>query len=546
MENKKVKQSIIAGALTGSAGILITKALSLLYVIPFNEIAQDATVFYSYAYTVYDALLQVCLSGIPYAIALLVSKYATKNDYATVRVVKKVSKSIVMIMGVVCCLFMMIFAKPLAYQIVPTELQNTDYIKNTEAVLRILSFALVFVPLLSYYRGFYQGLKELKTYAITQVFEQIVRIAFLLGASCFCVYALNLDRIWAAYMGVASTSVSAIAATLYFINYEKNYYLPEASEPSKYSNVEVFRELIKMAVPYLCSALMLSCSGMFVLLMFSTGLERYGTDAVLITIYQGIINYQAAKLTSIPQVFMSGFCMAIIPHVTEAVTNDDAIAVKSLIHKIVLTLNFLSVPIICLMIFFSEEIYYIMYGNYYLVEGANVLAKLLVCQFFMNFYGITQSILISIQQRTTYLKIEACRLIIMLSIFTPCLSMFGVNGYYLALLIEYIFFITLGFIAINNSYRIGIREIFNKATKSWAGCVPMFIIVAIFRQFNYSVEDNSRVVILFITGIVCGICGIAYLIINYRNGVITELFGFKLSRKTITRLLSKFKKVDED
>ena len=103
MEDKRrVKQSLIAGALTGSAGIFITKALSLLYVIPFNEIAQDATVFYSYAYTVYDALLQVCLSGFPYAIATLVAKYATKNDYSTVELVKKVSKAILLVLGVVC------------------------------------------------------------------------------------------------------------------------------------------------------------------------------------------------------------------------------------------------------------------------------------------------------------------------------------------------------------------------------------------------------------------------------------------------------------
>ncbi|HPW53688.1 MAG TPA: polysaccharide biosynthesis protein, partial [Erysipelotrichaceae bacterium] len=75
MDKKRRKQSIVAGALTGSAGIFITKALSLLYVIPFNEIAKEATVFYSYAYTVYDAVLQVCLSGLPFAIATLVAKY---------------------------------------------------------------------------------------------------------------------------------------------------------------------------------------------------------------------------------------------------------------------------------------------------------------------------------------------------------------------------------------------------------------------------------------------------------------------------------------
>ena len=172
MEDKRrVKQSLIAGALTGSAGIFITKALSLLYVIPFNEIAQDATVFYSYAYTVYDALLQVCLSGFPYAIATLVAKYATKNDYSTVELVKKVSKAILLVLGVVCCFIMIAFSKILAIQIIPSELQSSSYLHYTQIVLIILAFALVFVPYLSYYRGVYQGLKEMKVYAFTQVLE---------------------------------------------------------------------------------------------------------------------------------------------------------------------------------------------------------------------------------------------------------------------------------------------------------------------------------------------------------------------------------------
>ena len=37
-ENKK-KQSIIAGALTGSAGVFLTKVIGLLYVIPFKKLA---------------------------------------------------------------------------------------------------------------------------------------------------------------------------------------------------------------------------------------------------------------------------------------------------------------------------------------------------------------------------------------------------------------------------------------------------------------------------------------------------------------------------
>ncbi len=548
MDKKRRKQSIVAGALTGSIGIFITKALSLLYVVPFNEIAKEATVFYSYAYTVYDAVLQVCLSGLPFAIATLVAKYATKNDYATVRLVKRVSRSIITIIGAVSCILLIAFAKPLAYMIVPTDLQSTIYIKNTQIVLIIVAFALLFVPYLSYYRGFYQGLKEFKTYSITQVLEQIVRIAFLITTSSICVYALNLDRVWAAYMGVASTSVSAIFAIIYFIVFEKKYVLSENEDKesvSTYSNKEIVIELFKVSVPYLLSALMLSTSSMFVLLFFASGLEIYGTDAKLITIYQGLINYQTAKLGSIPQVIMSGFCLAIIPHITEAVTDRDDKKVSELVNKIMKTVNYLSVPICFFMLFFAKEIYFIMYGNYYLDIGTNMLSKTIVCQFFMNFFGIITSILIALQLRRIYLILEASRLLFMLVFFKPFLVNFGVNGYFIALASEYILYVAAGLIIIKSKYPISIRKMFDSFSKSWLAAVPMFIIAAVYFQLDLNIGAMNRFAVLILTGVMFLICVGAYFAITYKLNVVTDLFNITINKETLTNFKNKLFNKDE-
>ena len=71
---KGKKQSLIAGALTSSAGIFISKALGLLYVVPFTAIAGEANMsFYSVAYTYYDILLSICSAGIPFAVAAMVA-----------------------------------------------------------------------------------------------------------------------------------------------------------------------------------------------------------------------------------------------------------------------------------------------------------------------------------------------------------------------------------------------------------------------------------------------------------------------------------------
>ena len=102
MSKSKVRQSLITGALASSFGIFLSKLLGLLYVVPLNSFATDANmVFYSVTYTYYDLLLRVSSAGIPFAIAALVAKYYSRNDYRTVLLVKKLGSSFLLASGFV-------------------------------------------------------------------------------------------------------------------------------------------------------------------------------------------------------------------------------------------------------------------------------------------------------------------------------------------------------------------------------------------------------------------------------------------------------------
>ena len=55
MSEKRIKQSVLVGALTSSFGIFISKALGLLYLTPLNALAGESNMsFYSITYTYYD------------------------------------------------------------------------------------------------------------------------------------------------------------------------------------------------------------------------------------------------------------------------------------------------------------------------------------------------------------------------------------------------------------------------------------------------------------------------------------------------------------
>lgn len=536
-ENKINKQSLIAGALTSSAGILITKLISILYVIPYNEIAQNETVFYSYGYTVYATLLDICLSGLPFAIATLVAKYMSKNDKATVKLVRRISMIIIATIGLAFGVFVFSFAGPIAKYVLPTD-SSYLYIEKTTNIIRIVSVSLIFVPLLSCYRGFYQGLKDMRVYSFTQVIEQIVRVTFLLSTSAFAVYVLHSDRIWAAYLGIISTFVSALVAIAYFIFYDNKVKdILSCEEKSSYSNKQIFIELIVTSIPYLLSSIITNLNNSIVLLTMTSGLEAFGYDSEMIISIQGIMNYQNQKLQSIPMVIMTGFCASLIPHIVEAVTNDDKKTIKNNIENIFISALYLLLPVCLFMALFAKDIYYIMYGNYETALGAQLLAKSMPVQFLINLYGIFSSIMLALKHRTKMTVMDIIRVIAIFAALKLTIPIFGIDGYFVSAFVEYLLFFLILVIYLYRQYKISIREVLKAISKILVSIIPMILAFTLFRLISFDITNYSRIISTVIIGFTGLITVALYLIISNKLELFKKVFNVELSLKKIIGLI---------
>ena len=206
---------MIAGALISSAGIFVAKFIGLFYAVPFNTLlGNEANVaMYGVAYNIYSYLLNIFTAGFPFAVATLIAKYTSKGDYRTSLLVRKLATLVMICFGAFAMLLVIVFSSPLAKLVLPASdigvsqasgiLEPAVQIVSTSAdlstmrlVLILISFALFFVPVLSATRGFYQGLKEMEVYALSQVLEQIARVAFLLILSAVAIYMFNYGHVW--------------------------------------------------------------------------------------------------------------------------------------------------------------------------------------------------------------------------------------------------------------------------------------------------------------------------------------------------------------
>ena len=72
------KNSFMQGAFIATFGIVLSKILGIIYVIPFYDIiGTQGGALYGYGYSIYSIFLGISQAGIPLAISKIVSEYQT-------------------------------------------------------------------------------------------------------------------------------------------------------------------------------------------------------------------------------------------------------------------------------------------------------------------------------------------------------------------------------------------------------------------------------------------------------------------------------------
>ena len=456
-ETPRIKQSFIAGALTSSAGIFVSKALGLLYVSPLSRMAgADNTVFYSYGYTYYNILLQICSAGLPFAIAALVSKYATRNDYKTVLLLRKLAISIMLGMGFILCVTFLFIANPLAKQALGAQASSAD-IDILVNVFRILVLSVLTVPFLSSFRCFWQGLKELKPYAFSQVLEQFVRVFSMLALGAFCVYVLQLDGVYAIYMAMFSTFLAAAVALIYYFKFDKanigwvrRAARNQTKRPARAKKVVV--ELIAFGLPFAIASILGNSMDIVNNTFFMGEIVKVGYTQEEGMQILGMIQYQSLHLIAIPQVLATGFPSGIVPYMTSALERHDIKQLKRYIGECLDVVMYIGIPLCMCLCFLAKPIYSLFYGTKDLDLGASVLQWSTTVAIAGTFSPICTSMMMTLKMRGQVLIYLAITFAFKLISFFPMVQYMGWQGAILSSALASCVLIFLSLKAINNRF----------------------------------------------------------------------------------------------
>ncbi|WP_127533059.1 oligosaccharide flippase family protein, partial [Paenibacillus kobensis] len=167
------RNSVWNGALLMAAAMILSKMIGVLQKIPLQNLAGDRVFgIYNAVYPLYQMLLVAATAGLPPAVAIIVAKRLADGDRAGARSAKRAALWLLGLTGAAGFALMWLGAPAIAAAIGDEE---------TAGAIRSIAFALWFVPALSALRGYSQGMNDMPASALSQVTEQVLRVAVMAG-----------------------------------------------------------------------------------------------------------------------------------------------------------------------------------------------------------------------------------------------------------------------------------------------------------------------------------------------------------------------------
>ncbi|MRH44987.1 oligosaccharide flippase family protein [Aquibacillus halophilus] len=305
MENEKVTKQLFKGALLLTFTGLLSKILSAGYRIPLQNITGDLGFYiYQQIYPFLGIALMLSLYGFPTAVSKLVAEHKDNG------IGLSISSFYLPVFGILCVingvLFMGIY-------------MNAGLIASTmgdaklEGPLRVAAMAFLFVPFTSIIRGVFQGLNDMKPTALSQIIEQVVRVAIILITAVLLVkQGKNIYQIGtgAAFGSIVGASIAGLL--LLTIWYKRK---PFESKPYSFHWIFYLRPIVLYG--FLISVnhmllLLLQFSDAFTLI---PNLIEYGYSEDQAKIWKGIFD-RGQPLIQLGTVLGSSIALAIVPTIT--------------------------------------------------------------------------------------------------------------------------------------------------------------------------------------------------------------------------------------
>lgn len=538
------KNSFVEGTVIATVFIFLVKILGMLYVVPFYSIVGSrGAALYSYAYNIYLIFLSISSAGIPNAISKLISEYETLGYLEAKTRTYKISKKIISLLSILSFILLFIFAKPIAHLIIG-DMTGGNTINDIAFVIRCVSVSILVVPFLSITKGYLQGHKIMTPSSVSQLIEQVVRIAIMLLGSYLIYKVFNGTLTLAVGISLLGAFFGALIADLYLLikikHNKKDLHLDKQYKKDSITNKEIIKKIASYSIPIIIINLITNVYSSTDMILVSRTIQHLGYSASDVEFITSSISTWCPKISMIINSIVLGMTMSLIPNIVSSYVKKDYKNVNLKINKALQIILYTSIPMTVGISILSTPIWTIFYNtNKYggLILSINIFTALLVniniststmLQSMNKFKAVYLSVLLGfvtngildvpLMYLCKYIGIES----FIGSIMATCIGYFlsiGVSIYYLK----------------KESKDLKFKSTINLTYKILFAVIIMFMILfTLNKVLPFDLYTRSGAMITTIINSIIG--AVIYIFITYKLNVINEVFGKEFINKIKNKL----------
>lgn len=295
----------------GIAGVVI-KLLGAVFRIPLtNWIGDNGMSYYGFAYSIYGALLVLSTAGIPVAISRMVSERIAVGEYKNAHKVFKVATAMLFVIGIISfalCYF--------GGEWITAKLGNPD----AALAVKAISPALLFVPLFSAFRGYFQGRQNMNPTAISEITEQLVRVIFGLYLAYKLLDTGLKEAAAGASFGASAGSIAGLGVIvlIYLVNRKTIHRKINLHNKHVEETNVLLRKIVAIAVPIIIGSEIMPIMTLLDTGIIMTRLQATGWSYEEAKSLYGLLSGFCNSLIAFPQVFTQAVAVSLVPAIAAA------------------------------------------------------------------------------------------------------------------------------------------------------------------------------------------------------------------------------------
>lgn len=305
-----MKQSLIKGTVILSTFSILSKLIGILFRVQVNEvIGIEGMGIFNFPILFFGTIIAI-MNAPSVTFARMISEADSLNDHKRRNEIFEASKAFMMRLTTVIVLFM-ILATPV--------LTTFFWPSSSLGAYLVLIPAPIFLGVITVYKGYYQGIQDLKMISLQQITDAIARVVLGLSA----VYILVQ---FGQAMGAAGAAFGTLAGTLggscILWLYHKKKTRNTQNTLNKLHKNKLIKQMIRITIPIGIASIGATLMGNIDSLLIYNRLKNVGFSEEIVLELTGILA-NTSTLIQVPLVLGASLSLAVLPNVAYAKKQSD-------------------------------------------------------------------------------------------------------------------------------------------------------------------------------------------------------------------------------